>query len=83
MRAKWTRYRKFIVAALAAAAVAAQGYFSDEVITPNEWWKIAFAAVGAVGVYFVRNDQPARNRRDLAAHLSPERPRRTDLPGAP
>jgi peptidoglycan/LPS O-acetylase OafA/YrhL len=53
------RYAKFIVAAVAAAAVTAQAALSDGTITTDEWWKVALAAAGATLVFFVPN-QPAQ-----------------------
>lgn len=49
---------KFIVAALTAAALAAQTALSDGVVTPSEWVSIAIAALGALAVYLVPNAPP-------------------------
>lgn len=59
------RYRKFIVAVLAAAAVIGAELPPD---APS-WLTGTFAVLGAIGVFFVRNDQPARSRHDLAERV--------------
>jgi hypothetical protein len=45
------KYGKTILAAIAAAAVAAQAVITDG-ITPQEWLTIVIAALGAVGVFY-------------------------------
>ena len=79
---------KFIVALLIPIAQVIQAAITDDVITQNEWIKIAIAVVGAVGVWAVPNRQPVRSRRDLIDHVPPgtraatdeERPRRRKPP---
>jgi hypothetical protein len=47
---------KTVVACLTAGFVAAEVAISDYAITPHEWLTIGIAALGAVGVYAVRNE---------------------------
>lgn len=49
------RYRKFIIAALGAGAVAVQAAMTDGTITVNERWAIGFAVLAALGVVVVPN----------------------------
>jgi hypothetical protein len=69
------RYRKFIVALLAAAAVIGAELPPD---APG-WLTGTFAVLGAFGVLAVRNARPV-TREDLARevdyHVRPERPKR-------
>ena len=72
------KYRKFIVALLAAAAVIGAELPPD---APG-WLTGTFAVLGALGVLAVRNDRPV-TRADLAREVGPtrfagpeERPRR-------
>lgn len=56
------RYKKFIVAAVAAGAVALQTALSDGEFTVPERWIVASAVAGAVGVAIAKNapkDPPA------------------------
>jgi hypothetical protein len=48
-------YAKFIIAAIAAAAIAAQVAIQDGTIDGAEWLTILLAGLGALGVYFVPN----------------------------
>lgn len=48
-------YLKAVVAVVAAVAVVLQAALTDGSISPAEWWTIAFAALGALGVYGVPN----------------------------
>jgi hypothetical protein len=50
-------YAKFIIAAIAAAAIAAQVAIQDGTIDGAEWLTILLAGLGALGVYFVPNKQ--------------------------
>lgn len=49
------RAAKFVVAAVAAGAITAQAAITDGAITTAEWIAIAIAALGALGVYGVKN----------------------------
>lgn len=63
---------KFIVALLIPIAQTIQAAVTDDVITQNEWVKIAIAVVGAVGVWAVPNaPQRPATRRDLADRVVP------------
>lgn len=67
------RYRKFIVALLGAIAVCG----AELPTTAPSWLTGTFAVLTALGVFFVRNDQPVASRSDLAAERVSERdPRR-------
>jgi hypothetical protein len=52
------RYAKTIVAIVAAVAVVVNAAISDGNISGSEWLQIAFAALGAVGVYAIPNRPP-------------------------
>lgn len=67
---KLARYRKAIVAVLGAAAVIAAELPAD---APS-WLTGTFAVLAAIGVFFVRNDQPARSREELAERVERFRP---------
>ncbi len=47
--------RKFLVAVVAALAVLGVA-LADGVVTGSEWTQVVVAALGAVGVYVVKND---------------------------
>lgn len=49
------RYKKFLVAAAAAGAVALQTALSDGEFTVPERWIVASAVAGAIGVAIARN----------------------------
>lgn len=49
------KYAKFLVAAAAAAAVALQAAYTDDVVTNAEWVAVVLAALGALGVVVVPN----------------------------
>ena len=68
---------KFIVALLIPVAQVIQAAVTDDVITPNEWVKVAIAVVGAVGVWAVPNARPVTSRQDLAGRV-PTRPVRPE-----
>jgi hypothetical protein len=68
---KFATVAKFIVALLIPIAQTIQAAVTDDVITPNEWVKIAIAVVGAVGVWAIPNTQPPRSRQELAERLPP------------
>ena len=54
--AEWIkRYRKFIVAGVAAGAVALQAALTDSVVTNAEWVTIGLAVAAALGVVVVPN----------------------------
>jgi hypothetical protein len=55
-----SKYRKFVVAAVAIAAVAGKAY-ADGHIDPAEWGEIAIAAATALGVWAVPN-KPTEGR---------------------
>lgn len=52
---KVSKYAKFIVAAVAAGAVALNAAVSDGTITGSEWVDIGAAVLGALGVYLWPN----------------------------
>ena len=52
------QYAKFVIAALTAAAIAAQTALSDGVVSASEWVSILIAALGALTVYVVPNKPP-------------------------
>jgi hypothetical protein len=52
---KVSPYAKFVVAALAAAAVALQAAISDGTVTSSEWVGVGIAALAALGVWAVPN----------------------------
>jgi hypothetical protein len=49
------QYAKFVVAALTAAAIAAQTALSDGLVSASEWVSIVIAALGALAVYITPN----------------------------
>jgi hypothetical protein len=49
------KYSKFIVAALAAGAVALQSAITDGTVSAAEWVTIAIAVLGALGVWAFPN----------------------------
>jgi hypothetical protein len=61
------KYKKTIVAVLAAGAVALTSALSDDKVTNAEWVAIGLAALGALGVYAVPNkkDPAIRNTPPL------------------
>lgn len=52
------RYAKFIIAGLAAGAVALQAAITDDVVTTAEWVGIGISVLGALGVWLVPNKPP-------------------------
>jgi hypothetical protein len=68
------RYRKAIVAVLGAAAVIGAELPPD---APG-WLTGTFAALTALGVWAVRNDQPPRSRADRADRVTHTRVRERD-----
>lgn len=51
------KYAKFLIAALAAAAVALQVALTDDKVTNTEWLTIVLAGLGALGVLAIPNKQ--------------------------
>lgn len=70
MRARWKRIAKFLVALAIPVSQTIQAAYTDDVITGNEWGKIAIATLGAALVYLVPNAQPLA-RDDLKSATRP------------
>lgn len=51
------KYAKFVIAVLAAAAVAAQVALTDGTVTNAEWLTVVLAGLGALGVLVIPNKQ--------------------------
>ncbi len=75
-------YRKLIVAALAAGGVAMQAAVTDNQITPDEWQIILGSALGAIGVWGLRNNAQ-RKPPEAVQHLREQQARRTGTPIPP
>ena len=69
-----SRYRKFIVAALGAAAVAAQAAVSDGDVSNDEWVKIGVAALVAVIVLLIPNKPPVESESVAEVRKAWQRP---------
>lgn len=66
---RWRRIAKFLVALAIPVAQTLQAAYTDDVITSDEWGKIAMAAVGAALVFLVPNARPV-TRADLAREVT-------------
>jgi hypothetical protein len=68
MRIRWGRYRKtFTIAGLGLLQLAAFIVADPRTLPP--WVVSAAVAVNTIGVFIVRNDQPATSRQDLAGRV--------------
>jgi len=67
---KWRYYRKFVMAATAAAGAAVWAWWPDHHISPEEATGIVFAALGAIGVVVVPNKRKAPAASEAPAYRS-------------
>lgn len=65
---KWRYYRKFVMAATAAAGAAVWAWWPDKHISGEEATGIVFAALGALGVVVVPNKVQAAAVAEARAH---------------
>lgn len=67
-----TNYRKLIVSAVVAVAIAGltalQSAYGDGVMTAQEWITVGLAVVGALGVWLVPNKPAVDGKYDMGAN---------------